>query len=492
MNFRVFIPSGLLLALGTMAFAAQPIAPVPPQATFRVATVQVRVAPDHRDWTYQLGEPVRFKVSVTADNEPIDNGSVSYTVGPDMMPGAANTGAVPLEGLVIDGGTLKEPGFLRCIVTTEVAGRTYKGMATAAYAPEKIAAMQIEPADFDAFWQAQKAELARVPVEPQLTLLPDACTDKVNVYHVSFRNVGPNWTAVPSRMFGILCEPKAPGKYPAVLRVPGAGVRPYFGDKDLAARGVITLEIGIHGIPVNMAQSVYDALYAGGLTGYWLFNFDNKENFYYRRVYLGCVRANDFLAAREMWNGKDLIVMGASQGGQLSIVTAALDPRVTGLCATHPAFCDVAAELHGRAGGWPHPFKPDPATGQPSLQASPAKIATASYYDTVNFARRLKVPGFYLWGYNDDVCPPTSTFSAYNVITAPKQLAVEFEQGHSYPPEQGSAINDWVVKFLGLKWTEGYKDRFELVHVDYQTQKHIPKDSFHWYCALIRSQGANL
>ena len=428
-----------------------PVSPVPPPAAMRIATVQVRVAPDHRDWTYQPGETARFKVSVTADNEPIDNMVVSYTVAPDLMPGTAKKADVPLEGLVIDGGTMTQPGFLRCIVTTEVAGRKYRGLATAAFAPEKIAAMQVEPADFDAFWQAQKAELAQVPLEPQLTLLPDACTDKVNVYHVSFRNVGPNWTPVSSRIYGILCEPKAPGKYPAILRVPGAGVRPYFGDKDLAARGAITLEIGVHGIAVNLAQSVYDSLAAGALNGYWQFNFDSKETFYYRRIYLGCVRANDFLTSREMWNGKDLVVMGASQGGQLSIVTAALDPRVTGLSATHPAFCDVAAELHGRAGGWPHPFQPDPATGKASAQATPAKIDTATYYDTVNFARRLKVPGFYLWGYNDETCPPTSTFAAYNVITAPKKLAVEPEQGHSYPPEQGAAINDWASKFLGLK-----------------------------------------
>jgi cephalosporin-C deacetylase-like acetyl esterase len=127
----------------------------------------------------------------------------------------------------------------------------------------------------------------------------------------------------------------------------------------------------------------------------------------------------------------------------LAIVTAALDPRVTGLSATHPAFCDVSAELQGRAGGWPHPFMPDAATGKPSRHATPAKIETATYYDTVNFARRLKVPGFYIWGYNDPTCPPTSTYAAYNVITAPKVLAVEFEQGHAYPPEQGVAINDW-------------------------------------------------
>ncbi|MBL9205111.1 MAG: acetylxylan esterase, partial [Opitutaceae bacterium] len=89
--------------------------------------------------------------------------------------------------------------------------------------------------------------------------------------------------------------------------------------------------------------------------------------------------------------------------------------------------------------------------GVPSKHITPAKLETASTYDTVNFARRLKVPGFYIWGYNDDVCPPTSTHAAYNVITAPKELALEFEQTHSYPPEQNDAINAWVVRFLGLK-----------------------------------------
>ncbi len=440
------------LAFTAVGFAAStPVTPVPSQANFRVAVVQVRVAPDHRDWTYQPGEPAKFRVTVTADNEPIDNATISYAVGPEMMPAETKTVAVPLDGLVVDGGTLKEPGFIRCKVSTEVAGRTYRGAGTAAFAPEKIVPYQTEPADFDAFWKKGLEELAKIPLEPMITLLPDACTPKVNVYHVSFRTFSPLGGPVPARIYGILCEPKTPGKYPAILRVPGAGVRPYNGDKDMAARGAITLEIGIHGIPVNMPQGVYDAMYSGALSGYWLNNFDDRDTYYYRRVYLGCVRANDFLASREMWDGKNLLVIGASQGGQLSIVTAALDPRVTGLSATHPAGCDLVAELHGRAGGWPHPFMPDAKTGAPSLQTTPAKIATSTYYDTVNFARRLKVPGFYIWGYNDETCPPTSTHAAYNVITAPKELALEFEQGHSYPMEQGETINAWASKMLGLK-----------------------------------------
>jgi cephalosporin-C deacetylase-like acetyl esterase len=244
--------------------------------------------------------------------------------------------------------------------------------------------------------------------------------------------------------------PRKPGRYPAVLKVPGAGVRPYFGDPDLSARGAIVLEIGVHGIPVNLAKEVYDELGAGALNGYQLFNFDDKDHYYYRRIYQGCIRANDFLTSLPSWNGKDLVVMGASQGGQLTIATAALDSRVTGLSATHPAYCDVSAELQGRAGGWPHPFMPDP-DGKPSLQATPAKIATATYYDTVNFAKRVKVPGYYNWGYNDETCPPTAAYAAYNVIAAPKTLGLTLELGHQYTLEQGEAINGWVTHFLGLK-----------------------------------------
>src|SRR6185436_8529655 len=125
------------------------------------------------------------------------------------------------------------------------------------------------------FWQKAKDELAKVPMEARLTLLPDSCTDSVNVYHVSFRALG-QYPQPNTRIYGIYCEPKTPGKYPAVLKVPGAGVRPYAGDVNLAARGAIVLEIGIHGIPVNMPQNVYDALGAGALQAYWLNQLDNK------------------------------------------------------------------------------------------------------------------------------------------------------------------------------------------------------------------------
>jgi beta-glucosidase len=43
-----------------------------------------------------------------------------------------------------------------------------------------------------------------------------------------------------------------------------------------------------------------------------------------------------------------------------------------------------------------------------------------------------------------------------------------------------------------FEWSFGYRERFGLVHVDFETQKRTPKDSALWYAELIRSGGATL
>jgi cephalosporin-C deacetylase-like acetyl esterase len=194
-----------------------------------------------------------------------------------------------------------------------------------------------------------------------------------------------------------------------------------------------------------MDQSLYDALGTAALAGYNTYGLDNKDRYYYRRVYLGCVRANDYLTSHPNWDGTNLAVTGGSQGGALSIVTAALDPRVKGLAAYYPALADVTGYLQGRAGGWPHMFRT--AEG-PMSHRTPEKIATTRYYDVVNFARRVKVPGLYTWGFNDETCPPTSMYSAYNVIPGEKRLLLALETGHNNIPEQVAQVNDWLVTFL--------------------------------------------
>jgi len=450
-----FVPSAVLHAQSAQP-ASDNTHPAPSAGSLayaRTSTARVDVVPERAGWTYRVGEPVKFRVTASADKQALGGLEVRYRVGPEMLPAEERVARLPANGepLVIDGGTLDEPGFIRCEVTVVVDGRSYREVGTAGLSPGEIRPTQVNPEDFDAFWAAGLVELAKIPLEPILTLLPERCTSKVDVYHLSVRSVGGQNVA---RIYGILCVPKGEGPFPAVLQVPGAGIRPYSGAVELAERDVITLQIGINGIPVNLPKEVYDQLSAGALNwrsgGYPVIQLDSRENYYYRRVYLGCVRANDFLVSHPKFDGKNLLVMGGSQGGQLSIVTAALDPRVKALSAYYPAYCDVTGYLHGRAGGWPHMMRAN-EDGSPSLHATGSKLRTTSYYDVVNFARRLKVPGHYAWGYNDTVCPPTSMYAAYNVITAPKKLLLALETGHILPiPEQLAIEAEWIAEQLGL------------------------------------------
>jgi cephalosporin-C deacetylase len=409
-----------------------------------LGTYQVRVSLDKADWTYELNEPAKFTISVTLNNSQVAGLTVKYSCGAEAMPPSVEkTFTTSKQPLLIDGGTLQEPGFLRCIATVEKDGKIYRGLATAGFRPDLIKPVVTEPTDFDKFWDAGKAELAKLPIDAKFEPMTNLSTANVDVYMVNFQNVGAGISRF-SRIYGILVIPKinSPNqKFPAILHVPGAGVRPYTGQIAMAEHGFITLQIGIHGIPVNLDQRIYDNLAAGSINRYMFYNLDNKDTYYYKRVFLGCLRANDFLMTLPQFDGKNLGVIGGSQGGALSIMTAALDSRVKVLAASYPALSDMTGYTAGRAGGWHHAFKD-------VKNQTKEKLETASYYDTVNFARRLKVPGIYSWGFNDEVVPPTSAFAAYNVITAPKKLLLGLEMGHGNSVEQTDRINSWFETFL--------------------------------------------
>lgn len=400
----------------------------------------VSVNLNHTEWMYSVGQNARFSITVQHNGQVVKNARIHLEIGPEKMPQAIIRDTVLKDGtLVFDGGTLNQPGFLRCIVTTSIAGKQYKGMATAAFSPDRIVATAALPQDFAGFWANTIGEAKKISLSPRMTILPDRSTGAVNVYEVSFQSF-----RAGARIYGILCVPKKEGRYPAVLKVPGAGVRAYRGDTALAERGLITLEMGIHGLPVTLPNEVYFNLASGALYEYYFSNLDDRDRYYYKRVYAGCVRAVDFLLTLPQTDSSRVAVYGGSQGGALAIVTAALHPQVRYVAALYPALSDLTGYLHGRAGGWPHMFSP-------SLHGAFEKasmIQTAGYYDVVNFARLLKIPGWYSWGFNDEICPPTTAYAVYNAIGSPKELFITKESGHWLTPVQAAEVNQWLLKRL--------------------------------------------
>lgn len=412
----------LMMALGVVA---QP----------SVQKVQVVIVPNHVDAVYKVGEPIKFDLMALDCGLEIKNAKVDYEISEDLMP-AYSKGSVTLNGKeTISAGKAKKPGYVRVKAFINHEGKKYTSMMTVGVEPEKLQPTVTLPDDFDEFWAKGIEQVRKVALKPRMELLPERCTDKVDVYHVSYGNIG------GSRMYGMLTIPKGEGKYPAVMRLPGAGVGEKTGDiRHTAQGGVIILELGIHGIPVNMKSGVYSDLSSGVLASYHLQNIDNRNTFFYRRVYLGCVKGVDFLLSLPQCNGK-VGTIGGSQGGALSIVTSRLDSRVAATAIYFPAICDLEGYTHGRAGGWPHVFKIE-------ANRTKDKLETIRYYDAVNFARGLKAPVFFAYGYNDITCAPTTTRSAYNVIQAPKQLSIGENTGHWLYPEQVDAMWNWLITEL--------------------------------------------
>lgn len=412
---------------------------LPAGAQIRGNNIVVAVQPDHADWNYEVGQTARFKVSVLKSGTLLPGVKVDYEAGPVMYPDRKRQGVTLNDGTLELTGTMNKPGFYRLKVTAHVGGKSYDGLCTAAFSPQGIVPATRCPADFDEFWRKALSDARTNDLDATRRLLPERCTKDMNVYEVSFVNNRPG-----SRMYGILSVPVASGSYPALLRVPGAGVRPYAGDTYTAPGMAIVLEIGIHGIPVTMEQRVYDNLLEGALNGYWETNLNDPNRNYYKRVVTGAVRAVDYIATLPQWNGTTLGVTGASQGGFLSLAVAALDSRVTFLAAVHDAMCDYEQELNGAAGGWPHYF-------YQQTDVDPKRVEGARYYDGVNFARRITVPAWFSFGYNDEVVPPVSSYGVYNIFKGRKTLSVYQQTGHYWYQEQWDEWQDWLRNELGVK-----------------------------------------
>lgn len=404
-------------------------------AQIRGTSITVTVTPDHKDWTYKVGEKATFTVNVLKSGTLLDNSEIYYELGPEMYASEKNTMLLK-DGTAKISGKMSKPGFLRLTVTAKVAGKEYKAWSTAAFSPEKLQPTTQCPKDFDDFWSKAIEEARWTSLEPTLEFLPEKSSPEVNTYHVSFQN--DKWGR---RVYGILNVPVKPGAYPAILKVPGAGVRPYGGDEWLCRKGFVVLEIGIHGIPVTKPQDYYDNLFSAALADYWTNGCNNRDRSYYKHVVTGCIRSIDFLETRTEWDKKNLGVCGSSQGGFLTIATAALDKRVSCYAPVHAAMCDHEASLKKIACGWPHMFynveSPDPA-----------EVNCMRYYDGVNFARRINVPGWYSFGFNDDVVAPTSMYATYNVAGGEKVLSPYQQTAHFWYQEQYDEWFDWLGKQL--------------------------------------------
>ena len=407
--------------------------------------------PNHADWLYKTGEKAKVEVTLCKYGIP-QNVEVSYEIGQDMLP-ATSKGTVMLKNgrATIDMGTMKKPGFLDLRLKATIDGKTYDHHVKVGFSPEQLKPYTRNPADFDDFWQKvidnARREVKREKLQVKCERVDKYSTDDVDCYLVKLH------TDRQHSIYAYLTKPHlspltthhSSQKYPVVLCPPGAGIKTIkepMRNHYYAKNGFIRMEMEIHGLNPEMTTEQFQEISSAfsGENGYLENGLDCRDNYYMKHVYTACIRALDYLCSLPEWDGKNLFVQGGSQGGALSLITAGLDPRVTACVANHPALSDMAGYAEqGRTGGYPHFHREN-------QMLTPEKIQTLQYYDVTNFARRIKCPVYLTWGYNDNVCPPTTSYIVWNLITAPKESLITPINEHWTTTDTNQGQMQWLKK----------------------------------------------
>lgn len=396
----------LLVLLGAVTLMAQVKAGAP--------YVDFMVLADHADCHYRIGEEPRLKIMAKGGGAGLEGVRLHYEAGNDRMEADLKGATTFLRGEAqVPVGTMTVPGFRFCKIRFEVKGESYTETVKVAFSAKDIEPTISNPIDFDVFWKQTLKKAAKLPLTSEVVEMPAWSNDQIRTLMVRIP-----CDEEGGSIYGYVSIPNDGKKHPVLLVPPGAGVKRVNPSEIYAKEGFITFTMEIHGMPMD-ASDEQIAADKERLGDYWYTNIEDRDDYYYKRVYTGCVRAIDYLMSLPEWDGKNVGVTGGSQGGALSIVTAALHPEIDFVAAFYPALSDVSGYQVGRAGGWPRMFAT--ADDHPEIDRKKA-LRVMGYYDVVNFARRIECPGFYNYGFNDNTCPPTSVRAVINVIDAPKEV----------------------------------------------------------------------
>lgn len=263
------------------------------------------------------------------------------------------------------------------------------------------------PSDFRRFWRDQVKEMRRCPMDVKLEPAPSE-DEGIECFSIEINMP----EGAPVR--GFIARPKdaAPKSLPAVLFLRAAGVsgswcRAYASEAvSLAQNGCIAMDINAHGM-LNVADEQYfEDLEEGPLNGYSGRAPADRQEYYFRLMFLRAERALDYICNDRTWDGKRLMVTGESQGGAQSVAMCGIDRRVSHAVLIVPAMIDTGGLLAGRRSGWPQPLE--------AYGAGTPETAAAPYFDGAAFLKGCKADICAEIALVDDVCAVSGIFAGLN------------------------------------------------------------------------------
>lgn len=301
--------------------------------------------------------------------------------------------------------------------------------------PKEIVSQYKKPADFDAFWQTAKDELAKVAPKFKVTPMPERDTKERNVFLIEMQSLGDMtiraWMTVPK---------EKNRKFSVLIGLPGYqnNLQPILGmDEDLA---IITLNVRGQGNSRGPIDTRRDE--------FIFYHIEDKEKYVMRGVIMDCLRSIDFVLSQPNLKHDNILVSGGSMGGYLALATASLDKRVKLCSAQNPILCDVH-NMNGEV-TWPINDIKKYVAIQPGLTLEKV-ISNLDYYDGKNFADNIHCSTIMGIGLLDPYAPPANEFATFNSIPGHKRILVFKDLGHEvsqvYKDLEGRWMRDEFALF---------------------------------------------
>ncbi|AUS97648.1 acetylesterase [Clostridium thermosuccinogenes] len=297
------------------------------------------------------------------------------------------------------------------------------------------------PDDFDAFWDASIAEMKSL--DPQVELIPSKfqapCAECFDLFFTGVRG---------ARIHAKYLRPKnSTEPHPAVIQFHGyTGSSGDWNDKlnyvasgfsvavlDCRGQGGISEDVG------GVKGNTFHGHIIRGLD-------DSPENMLFRHIFLDTAQLASIVMSFPEVDENRVGAMGGSQGGALTLVCAALEPRIKRLAPIYPFLCDykrvwemdLAQNAYAELKDFFRHF-------DPTHKREEEIFTRLGYIDVQYLAKRIKGQVLMGTGLMDTICPPSTQFAVYNKITAPKDMVIYPDFGHEWLPSFGDMTYEFMM-----------------------------------------------
>jgi cephalosporin-C deacetylase len=267
----------------------------------------------------------------------------------------------------------------------------------------------VEPEDFDGFWTTTLAQARSHALDARFQRV-ETHLSVVEVHDVTYAGFGGHpvkgWLVLPAGTTSPL---------PVVVTYIGYG-----GGRGLAHTHLLWASAGFANFVMDTRGQgsgwgpgdTPDPVGSGPAhPGFMTRGIADPHDYYYRRVITDAVRAVEAARSHPLVDAARTAVTGISQGGALTIAVSGLVPDLVAVAPDVPFLCDFprATTLTDR-----DPYREIGRYLRAHRGRTEQVMRTLAYFDGVHFATRGRAPALFSTALEDEICPPSTVFAAFN------------------------------------------------------------------------------